>query len=353
MIDTKIAELRKARGISQEQLAELLNTSRQAVSKWERGESYPDIDKLKDRAVYFNVSIDYLLGHDIESVSVQSFIAKLNACEESKTFSISLEEIRLIVSTNPNHFELLLAAGSYLLHSWSASPMTDVADAVVEYGKKALLVFLPNNKQNVKRNDIQQAIAIGYMLKNDYQSARDYLLQNNVSGANELLAECELELDHDEQASVLASGLFLDAISRIINGHLIQIRVLLRSDKAEEALDLATWSINFIHSVGKREDFFLEMVYYFAFTQAICRRYLKRDDSDVITFLKENRACVSATTDDTGDVRFYYDKKVRFLSLMEEMKETLAKTISTFKEARIYEDACAVYEILFGGENNG
>ena len=47
MNETKIGQLRKAKGISQEQLAEILNTTRQAVSKWERGDCYPDIDRLK------------------------------------------------------------------------------------------------------------------------------------------------------------------------------------------------------------------------------------------------------------------------------------------------------------------
>ena len=53
MLENKIAELRKEKNLSQEQLAEILNTSRQAVSKWERGEAYPDIDRLKELAIYF------------------------------------------------------------------------------------------------------------------------------------------------------------------------------------------------------------------------------------------------------------------------------------------------------------
>lgn len=56
MLNYKIFELRKEKNISQEELAKILNTSRQAVSKWERGESYPDIDKLKDFAIFLCIN---------------------------------------------------------------------------------------------------------------------------------------------------------------------------------------------------------------------------------------------------------------------------------------------------------
>lgn len=67
MVDIKqsiaqnIADLRKGAGMTQLELAEKLNYSDKAVSKWERGESVPDIAVLKDIADLFEVSIDYLV----------------------------------------------------------------------------------------------------------------------------------------------------------------------------------------------------------------------------------------------------------------------------------------------------
>lgn len=57
----RLIELRKQAGLSQESLAERLNISRQAISKWERGESTPDMDNLKMLGQIYNVSMDYLL----------------------------------------------------------------------------------------------------------------------------------------------------------------------------------------------------------------------------------------------------------------------------------------------------
>lgn len=58
----KLQELRKSRGLTQEELAEALYVSRAAISKWESGRGYPSIDSLKEISKYFAVTIDDLLS---------------------------------------------------------------------------------------------------------------------------------------------------------------------------------------------------------------------------------------------------------------------------------------------------
>lgn len=58
----KLQQLRKSRGLTQEELAEALYVSRTAVSKWESGRGYPSIESLKEVSAYFSVSIDDLLS---------------------------------------------------------------------------------------------------------------------------------------------------------------------------------------------------------------------------------------------------------------------------------------------------
>ena len=64
IIAKNIAELRKAASMTQIELAARLNYSDKAVSKWERGESVPDIGVLKEIADLFEVRVDYLLSMD-------------------------------------------------------------------------------------------------------------------------------------------------------------------------------------------------------------------------------------------------------------------------------------------------
>ena len=58
----KLQELRKRRGLTQEELAQALFVSRTAVSKWESGRGYPSIDSLKELSKYFSVTVDDLLS---------------------------------------------------------------------------------------------------------------------------------------------------------------------------------------------------------------------------------------------------------------------------------------------------
>ncbi|KTE89138.1 helix-turn-helix domain-containing protein [Desulfitobacterium hafniense] len=57
----KLRVLRKEKGLSQEQLAEMVNVSRQAVSKWESEQAYPELDKLILLSDFFNISLDDLI----------------------------------------------------------------------------------------------------------------------------------------------------------------------------------------------------------------------------------------------------------------------------------------------------
>ncbi|MBR2914335.1 MAG: helix-turn-helix transcriptional regulator [Clostridia bacterium] len=70
-IGTNIKRLRIAKGLTQEQLADLLCVSHAAVSKWELKVTYPDITMLFPLAHIFNVSIDHLIGYDEEKANAE------------------------------------------------------------------------------------------------------------------------------------------------------------------------------------------------------------------------------------------------------------------------------------------
>lgn len=70
MIGEKLKKLRRSRDLTQEEVAVHLGISFQAISKWERGDGYPDITMLPTLANYFHVSVDELIGMD-EILSAQ------------------------------------------------------------------------------------------------------------------------------------------------------------------------------------------------------------------------------------------------------------------------------------------
>lgn len=82
----KLIQLRKKSGMSQEELAEKMNVSRQAVSKWEGAQSIPDLDKILQLSELYGVTTDYLLKDSVEN---EEFIGKDTAENVRK---VTLEE---------------------------------------------------------------------------------------------------------------------------------------------------------------------------------------------------------------------------------------------------------------------
>lgn len=71
----KLLTLRKANDLTQEQLAEKLDVSRQSISKWESGQATPELEKIVALSVVFNVTTDYLLkSSEIDDLSVKTEI---------------------------------------------------------------------------------------------------------------------------------------------------------------------------------------------------------------------------------------------------------------------------------------
>ena len=89
IIADKIILLRKKHGYSQEELAEKMNVSRQAVSKWESAQATPDIEKILQLSELFSVTTDYLLKDEIEEGAPEpptDSPAKTIQLDEAKTY---------------------------------------------------------------------------------------------------------------------------------------------------------------------------------------------------------------------------------------------------------------------------
>ena len=350
MLGEKLAELRKKKGISQEELADALSTSRQAVSKWERGESDPDINRLKDLAVYFNVSIDYLLGYDVESTSVNNFIDRLSKSSKSGAYDISLENIKMIVLRNNNNFNLISASIEYLGDYYYAKREDGILDLLEQYLKKAILLYQPNNNRNINLNDLHLMVASLYELKGEYERAKEYLKDNKVIKSEHLMSKCELALGHYDEVEKIASGVFTNSFGSLINNNAIQIRVFLRTNRVKEALDLCDWSIDLVKSVGKDEENLLDIIFIFTFLKAYAEKALGLDYSKSLKFLKENCDKISRFKAISDGFKFYNNQHIIIASESEDIKSDLLKEFNELKKNNVegYQNAFSIFNEVFG-----
>lgn len=126
ILSEKLILLRKERELSQEQLAEQLSVSRQAVSKWESGASIPDLDKIIKMSQLFGVSVDYLVRDDAvqtnETTPVEngSTNARVISMEEADRYMNTVQQLApriaagvLLCITSPIIMILLAGMAEY------------------------------------------------------------------------------------------------------------------------------------------------------------------------------------------------------------------------------------------------
>lgn len=106
--------LRKAKGITQEQLSEVLGVSTAAISKWENAQMYPDISYFPVLARFFNVSIDCLFGF-ANDLSANEYKDKLNECVELfkiGNYQQGIEKIKTLTYLFPTNDKLKIDLSS-------------------------------------------------------------------------------------------------------------------------------------------------------------------------------------------------------------------------------------------------
>ena len=116
-LGTKIRELRKRDGRTQDNLAEALGVSAQAVSRWESGGSYPDMEMIPAIANYFHVSIDELFGYSKDREErLKTILSKAEkAIGENGDMTECVEMLRAATEEFPSEYKVYMNLGAALV----------------------------------------------------------------------------------------------------------------------------------------------------------------------------------------------------------------------------------------------
>lgn len=122
-IGKKIMELRKKNNLSQEELAEKVGVARQTISKWELGETSPDIKQSKILSKIFNVSLDELVDNDIKNILIE----KTSNTEKLAELTLKVIKISSIIFT----IIILVVILLFIIFRVSRKSMNELADKTI------------------------------------------------------------------------------------------------------------------------------------------------------------------------------------------------------------------------------
>lgn len=130
-IGAKIKELRKRDDVTQERLAEVLGVTSQAVSKWESGSGYPDIEYISPIANFFNVTTDYLFNHDAaeKNRKIQEYCEKCDIyARNCAPAQERIDIMRQALAEFPAEEKLLFLLAEALYDKWKVFPSVKTSD---------------------------------------------------------------------------------------------------------------------------------------------------------------------------------------------------------------------------------
>lgn len=171
-IGSKIRELRKKRGITQEALASALSVSPQAVSKWESGTSYPDMEMIPVIAGYFEVSMDILFDYDLREMKakIQKTIhdAQAHFFDDTEKYAGIMKDA---LREYPGNEALLCALLDAYEYSLRAKNDTAHLDEMIELSQK----LISESNDFILLYSAKDTQAAAYLKKGEYKKAKEVL----------------------------------------------------------------------------------------------------------------------------------------------------------------------------------
>lgn len=167
-IGMKIKTLRAMRHITQEQLAVFLGVTPQAVSRWEAGNGYPDIEALPMIADYFSVTTDELLGHnkEVREARLDEIYKEIDRIkEECASNEAALQFAREAVAEFPSELKLQLNLANEICRNYMWEPSRDVSK--LEEAKRIYETVIENCTDSDMRNQTLEYLCSLYA--NGYQ----------------------------------------------------------------------------------------------------------------------------------------------------------------------------------------
>jgi len=216
-----IYNLRKEKGITQERLAEFLGVSTPAVSKWETGQSYPDITLLPEIASYFGVTIDHLMDFapDLSKEEAMEIYHRLSDAFSVEDFDKVYSECKSYLKKYHNSYFLHLQIGNLLLNHLDRLPDQARIPEILDFAASVFKRVVLSTADPKLRHEANYSLGISYMFLGRadevievMKDAVDTLLPPEI-----LLAQAHQMKGNNTEAKTILQGYVFQCLVGLLN----------------------------------------------------------------------------------------------------------------------------------------
>lgn len=292
----KLKELRHKKDVTQEELAAHLKISSQAVSKWERDESYPDITLLPRLALYFDVTIDEMLGISGEKMKedVEEYCEKSQRIMNMGDIDENLKLWEKAYSEYPNNHTVMMhyMIALYYIFELKGKEHRDKSDIIIELGKK----LLERSADSESREAAVQILVYTYSHLGDTDSAKKYAqMMTGFSVCRESLMTHILTGEEGIRSRQYFLTTLVDNMAMLISG-----LAFMGCYSVEENIKIYHHILNLYSSLFVDGDYGFYFSRMYQYSEILSRKYAEIKDRDNCIKHLKNAAEYAARFDNLG-----------------------------------------------------
>lgn len=202
-LSANISKWRKEKGMTQEQLAEVLGVTFASVSKWERGVATPELNLIAEMADFFGVSLDALIGFKVQHNGAGELERRIFERQNEKKYDEAMELAEKSLRRYPNDFRIVYRSGELYAVAGIERKDPSLIHRCIALLEHSISLLSQNTDAKISEASIQYEIAQCDLALGETEKALEILKKYNVSGVyNALIAlTCTGEPDFDLKAA--------------------------------------------------------------------------------------------------------------------------------------------------------
>ena len=248
-----IIDKRKEKGITQEDLAEYIGVSKASVSKWETGQSYPDITLLPRLAAFFNISIDELMDYSpqLTGPDIRKLYHKLAKDFSEKPFDEVYQSFEAVIKKYYSCFPLLLQMCALLINHYMMAEGKEKQEALLQEIIDLCIRIRKESGDTNLSSQAEQFHALSLLMLNRPSEAVDLLdtgepfLESAHSG---LLANAYLAMGKTQRAEEVLQGDIYSHLMTLLNEGPMLLQINMgNKEKTEQIIERMFSIIDIFH----------------------------------------------------------------------------------------------------------
>ena len=245
---------RRQEGLTQEQLAEAMGVSVAAVSKWEQGQSLPEIPMLMELADFFDLSVDALLGYRLRSNDRKSVSERLKVLRREDRYDEGLAEAEKALQKFPNTFTVVYECAKLFEMAGGTRKDKALQRRALDLLTHAIRLLPQNSDPQVSEMSLRLDMANVLLDMEDWERALALFKENNACGLLDDQIGCLLALvkERREEGVPYLSMALLRAVTSLVRVCDGFANVFEARKNMKSAIDILQWKHSVLSGLRKK-----------------------------------------------------------------------------------------------------